>query len=326
MTNETENKNKQQTNKGGFSEWWDEKPKMEKYLIAASTVIIIILLAALSMIHWALVDQPFFGGFFNQTFWGVQIYLFFVPLIVIFYFGAYVFWVHMKWNMMSPFHGLWVAMQSNSDVNFVTDLQLNFKLQSEGGAKLIFDGERYNSIAVDRTKVLNRIRMKLMPVDQAVSIAKYLQGSWDSKPMTNIGMIPASIILDANGWGKIVSPQRTAIAEEVDKWNDMNMDDQIHNFTKAWKYMDEGKLRKPDNVNLYVTIPWSRLDNAYPPKRYGAAWGGFVRQLAENIARGDYDKPPVSMTMAGVIVFVMCIVVSIMMFVMKIMTHVPGTK
>ena len=46
----------------------------------------------------------------------------------------------------------------------------------------------------------------------------------------------------------------------------------------------------------------------------------------ENITRGDYDKPPVSMTMAGVIVFVMCIVVSIMMFVMKIMTHVPGTK
>ena len=35
MANETENKNKQQTNKGGFSEWWDEKPKMEKYLIVS---------------------------------------------------------------------------------------------------------------------------------------------------------------------------------------------------------------------------------------------------------------------------------------------------
>lgn len=295
-----------------------------KYVVIISVVFFFIIISyILSILKWKTVDEPFFGGFFNTTFWGVQMYFFFAPLALLLYFAAYAFWVHFKWNMMAPFHGLWYASNSQSEVDFVTDIRLNFALLSEAAAKLVFDKERYNSIAADTSSQWTRFRMWLRPVDQAVHIAKYLQGKWDSKPMTNIGMLPASILLDAFGWTKLVSPQRVAIAKAVDIWNDANMNDQVHSLTKAWQYMADGIIPVPDGIELYVTVPWTRIDNAYPKKRYEAQWGGFIRQLAENIARGDYNKG-ISMTTAGIIVFIVCVIFSAVMFIMKLVVQVPA--
>jgi hypothetical protein len=292
--------------------------------MGVGVLILVIILYFLSTNKWALVSTPFFGGFFNNTLFGVQYYFYLVPVAVILYFLAYAYWIFMKWGMMAPFQGLWHALNAGTEVVFVSDLRLNFVLLSEASAKLIFDKERYNKIVMDTTSLFVRFRMWIKPVDQAVSIAKYLQGSWDSKPMTNIGSVPAGILLDAHRWSQLVSPQREAIGKEVDIWNDAHMDDQIHCLSKAWEYMDKELIATPKGVELYVTVPWVRIDNAYPKDRFISASGGFIRQLAENISNGTYDKGgPISMTMAGVVVFIACVFFSGLMFYFHFTKVVP---
>lgn len=138
----------------------------------------------------------------------------------------------------------------------------------------------------------------------------------------NIGSVPASILLDANGWTKEDSQECKAIAKECDIWNEMNPNDQIHELSKAWRYMNEGKIMTPPGVNLYTLVKWVRVDNAYPKSRNSASWGGFIRQIAENIQNGNY-KSGLSMTWAGGAVFLVAVVISAMMFVMKFLTYTP---
>ncbi len=304
-----------------------EKP-VEKFLTTDRIILIVgvigilAIFGALSLMKWTLVDQPFFGGLFNTAFWGTPLYVFFIPVALLMYFVAWAYWAHLRWDMMAPFHGLYVAMTSRSDVIFKTDLNLNFILKSEAGACLVFEKDRYNALVEHKYKWLTGISKKLRPVDQSTDFAKYLQGSWETKPVVNIGSIPASILLDANGWTKDVSPERTEIAKECDLWNEMNPTDQIHSLAKAWQYMDSGKIITPPNVKLYVDVPWVRIDNAYSSSRNPASWGGFLRQMAENLAK-DAAKGGLSMTWAGIIVFVSCLGISAAMFIMKIMSHTP---
>ncbi len=295
----------------------------EKIILIVGVIGILAVFGALSLMKWSLVDQPFFGGIFNTAFWNTPLYVFFIPVALLMYFVAWAYWAHLRWDMMAPFHGLYVAMTSHSDVIFKTDLNLNFILKSEAGACLVFEKDRYNNLVEHKYKFLTGISKKLKPVDQSTDFAKFLQGSWETKPVVNIGSIPASILLDANGWTKDVSPERAAIAKECDLWNEMNPGDQIHSLAKAWSYMDTGKIPTPPNVKLYVTVPWVRVDNAYSSSRNSASWGGFLRQLAEDLVNAE-SKKGMSMTLAGVVVFVSCLGISALMFIMKIMTHVPG--
>lgn len=304
-----------------------EKP-VEKFLTTDRIILIVgiigilAIFGALSLMKWSLVDQPFFGGWFNTAFWGTPLYVFFIPIALLMYFVAWAYWAHLRWDMMAPFHGLYVAMMGHSEVIFKTDLNLNFILKSEAGACLVFEKDRYNALVEHKYKWLTNISKKLRPVDQSTDFAKYLQGSWETKPVVNIGSIASSILLDTFGWTKEVSPERVAIAKECDFWNETNPNDQIHSLAKAWQYMSEGKIITPPNVKLYVTIPWIRIDNSYSSSRNPAAWGGFLRQLAENLAQ-QAAKGGLNMTWAGVIVFVSCLLISAAMFVMKIMAHTP---
>ncbi len=294
----------------------------DRIILIVGIIGILAIFGALSLMKWSLVDQPFFGGIFNTAFWGTPLYVFFIPVALLVYFVAWAYWAHLRWDMMAPFHGLYVAMTSHSDVIFKTDLNLNFILKSEAGACLVFEKDRYNALVEHKYKFLTNISKKLRPVDQSTDFAKFLQGSWETKPVVNIGSVASSILLDANGWTKDVSPERAAIAKECDIHNEMNPDDQIHSLAKAWKYMDEGKIITPLNVKLYITIPWIRIDNSYSSSRNPASWGGFLRQLAENLAQ-QAAKGGFNMTWAGVIVFVSCLGISAAMFIMKIMAHTP---
>ncbi len=295
----------------------------EKTLLLIGIIIIIIVIGVFSIMKWHMVEQPFFGGLFNSSFWGQPLYVFFIPLVPLAYFLAWAYWGHLQWGMMSPFHGLWNAMNSRSEVVFKTDERLNFVLTSEAGACLVFEKDRYNSLVKHKYPFLTPISNWLRPVDQSVDFAKFLQGSWESKPMVNIGSIPGSILVDIKGWTGLISPERAAIAKECDLWNETNESDQVHSLSKAWRLMNEGKIPVPRGVDLYTTIKWIRIDNSYPRIRNSASWGGFVRQLAENIARGDYNKG-MSMTTAGIVVFIACLAISAMMFIMKFMAHVPA--
>ncbi len=306
-----------------------EKEKPVKKFLTTDRIILIVgivgiiaIFGVLSIMKWSLVDQPFFGGMFNTAFWGTPLYVFFIPVALLMYFVAWAYWAHLRWDMMAPFHGLYVAMTSRSDVIFKTDSDLNFILKSESGACLVFEKDRYNALVEHKYKWLTSISKKLRPVDQSTDFAKFLQGSWETKKVVNIGSIAASILLDANGWTKDVSPERVAIAKECDIHNEMNPNDQIHSLAKAWRYMDDGKIITPPNVKLYINVPWVRIDNAYSSSRNSAAWGGFLRQLAETLSR-DAGNKGMSMTWAGIIVFVSCLGISAAMFIMKIMSHTP---
>jgi hypothetical protein len=294
----------------------------DKIILIVGIVGILAVFGILSIMKWSLVDQPFFGGIFNTAFWGTPLYVFFIPIALLMYFVAWAYWAHLRWDMMAPFHGLYVAMTSRSDVIFKTDANLNFILKSEAGACLVFEKDRYNNLVEHKYKFLTNISKKLRPVDQSTDFAKYLQGSWETKPVVNIGSIPSSILLDANGWTKDVSPERVEIAKECDFWNETNQNDQIHSLAKAWKYMNNGNIIKPKNVELYINVPWVRIDNAYSSSRNPASWGGFLRQLAETLAKSEGAKG-LNMTWAGIAVFVVSIAISAMMFVMKIMSHTP---
>ena len=269
----------------------------EKIVLIAGVIGILAIFGALSIMKWSLVDEPFFGGIFNTSFWNTPLYVFFIPVVLLMYFVSWAYWAHLQWDMMAPFHGLYIAMTSRSDVIF--------------------------KLVEHKYKFLTEISKRLKPVDQSTDMAKFLQGGWETKPVVNIGSIPASILLDANGWTKDVSPERTAVADECDKWNEMNPNDQIHSLAKAWEYMDNGKIPTPPNVQLYVTVPWVRVDNSYSSSRNSASWGGFLRQLAEDLVNAEANKG-MSMTWAGIIVFISCLVIAALMFIMKIMTHVPG--
>lgn len=295
----------------------------DRVVLIAGILVILAVFGVVSLMKWSLVDQPFFGGIFNTAFWGTPLYVFFIPIALLMYFVAWGYWAHLRWDMMAPFHGLYVAMTGHSDVIFKTDLNLNFILKSEAGACLVFEKDRYNALVEHKYKWLTSISKRLRPVDQSTDFAKFLQGSWETKPVVNIGSIPASILLDANGWTKDVSPERVAIAKECDLWNEMNPNDQIHSLAKAWQYMNEHKIITPSNVKLYVDVPWVRIDNAYSSSRNPASWGGFLRQLAENLAQ-QAAKGGLNMTWAGIIVFVSCLLISAAMFVMKIWAHVPA--
>ena len=300
----------------------DEQNNIQKYgPIAGGVFGILAVLYFLSTAKWQTVDQPFMGGLFNTAVFGLPLYALGAIFLLLLFGAAYVWWVKFQWGMMTPFHGLWHAQQSQSEVYVAADEKLNYILLSEASASLVFDKERYNSIAFDSSKWFNRMRQKLMPVDQAVHIAKYLQGNWDSRPMTNIGSVPAGLLIDTDGWTKAVSPERTAIAEAVDQWNDIHPDDQIHSLHKAWAKMSSGELVVP-GIKLFHRVGWTRIDNAYPKKRYEASWGGFIRQIAENIARGEY-KGGISLNTAGIIVFLLLCVVAAMMWVMKLYFHSP---
>jgi len=294
----------------------------EKIILIVGAISILAIFGVISLMKWSLVDQPFFGGMFNTAFWGTPLYVFFIPVALLMYFVAWAYWAHLRWDMMAPFHGLYVAMTSHSDVIFKTDINLNFVLKSESGACLVFEKDRYNALVEHKYKFLTSISKKLKPVDQSTDFAKFLQGSWETKPVVNIGSIPSSILLDANGWTKDVSPERAAIAKECDIWNEINSDDQIHSLAKAWQYMSEEKIPTPINVKLYVDVPWVRIDNAYSSSRNPASWGGFVRQLADILSR-EASKGGITMTWAGIIVFISCLGISALMFVMKILSHSP---
>ena len=92
------------------------KKEEKKFLTQDKTIVIIVscvvlaIIGYISITKWSVVEQPFLGGFLNTAFFGFPIYIFFFPVAVILYLLAYVWWYKLQWGMMTPFHGLWAAM------------------------------------------------------------------------------------------------------------------------------------------------------------------------------------------------------------------------
>lgn len=280
-----------------------------------------------------MLELPYLGGTFNNTFLlGIQLYIWLFILIIAGLILSEIIWRVGFWSPITPFHGLWYAYKNKSNAAFVFDTRQYWDLVSEGGAKLIFDRSRYsfsaglipNTINLINIKSENHItfsewfrnfRIWLFGTDYSVHTAKMLQGDWEEYPLVTIGKTPAELIFDANHWTDNKSKDREYIGQCVDMYNEGNPDDEIHSLSKFYKYSTlkpQPRISCP-NVVLTVLIPWSRIDSAFPLKRFKAAWAGFLRQTAEDLA----NKSTQDINKFAILIFILGTLIVILMFVGK---------
>lgn len=280
-----------------------------------------------------MLELPYLGGTFNTPIlFGIQLYIWIFVLIIIGIVISELIWRVSFWNPISPFHGLWYAFKNKSNAVFVFDLRQYWDLVSEGGAKLIFDKSRYDSSTGMIASTINlakfwsqehiqfsewfrNFRIWLFGTDYSVHTAKMLQGDWEEFPLVTIGQTPAELIFDANHWSDNRSKDREHIARCVDIYNESNPDDEIHSLSKFYKYATmkpQPKIVCP-GVALTTAVPWTRVDSAFPLKRFKAAWAGFLRQTAEDLA----NKSTQDINRFAILIFILGTVIVILMFVGK---------
>lgn len=259
----------------------------------------------------ALLTEPFLGGIFNYPIlFGVQLYfwLFIAGFLIIV--GSEIFWRVTFWEPLHPFHGLYRSFIDNTKACLVGDLNLDWVLLSESAATIIFDPEEYD-FALAEMGWWIRFRAWLYKPDFSAAIAAQLEGKKEEPTLITIGRIPTHLIIDAQWWTDRKSPQRQAIKKVCREWNKAHPDDQVHRFGTFIRYVDEGKIIPPEEVVMSYTIPWARIDAAFPLIRSDAAWAGFVRQLAEELAEmsmGDLGKWAIGILVFGGLIDVLMFV------------------
>lgn len=258
----------------------------------------------------AMLTEPFFGGVFNYPIlFDVQLYFWLMIAAVLVIVGSELFWRVTFWDPISPFHGLLKASNDGTKAVLVGDLNLDWALLSESAGTIIFDPEYYD-FAFSEMGAWVRFRKWLFKPDFSSKIAAELEGKKEEPTLITIGNIPTHLIIDTEWWTDRKSPQRLAIKEAAEKWNNENPDDQVHRLSTFHKYCMEGKIKTPDGVKLQTLIPWARIDAAFPLVRSDAAWAGFVRQLAEKIAQMSSGD----LTRWAILILVFCGAIDLLMF------------
>lgn len=291
------------------------------YIVVGIGIIIGIItlsVLALPLMTGTMLKTPFLGGIFNYPIlFGVQLYFWLFLLAFLIAVACELFWRVSFWDPITPFKGLYKAYTDNTKAALVGDLNLDWALLSESAATIIFNPDYYR-FAIEQMSAWIKFRAWLYKPDFSAQIAATLEGKRDDPTLITIGTIQTHIVIDTEWWTDRNSPQRKAIIKAVGKWNKENIDDQVHRFTTFIKYVKAGKIECPEGVVLEKTIPWARIDAAFPINRSDAAWAGFVRQIAEEIpdmeGGGDMNR-------WAVYVLVFAAGVCILMFVTAWMFH-----
>lgn len=198
-----------------------------------------------------------FDGAMNRTFLGLQAYIWVMLLFFILAVGSYVVWYFFFWAPLKPVHGHFIAHTRKINSALTFDENLNFLMQSEKKAKLIFD--------------------------ITVKEAKKLQKDWEYAPSGLIGKVLCDLVFDGGGWTKLDSPVRAIIERVAATYNDTHPDDMIMTLGKFHKRLTEGKLSGIEGVSEIPTtyrVPWARIDAAIPRDHEQPMWDGYLRQLA----------------------------------------------
>jgi hypothetical protein len=234
-----------------------------------------------------MLTEPFFSGIFNYPIlFGIQVYFWLFLVWILAIAGSEIFWRFTMWEPMTPFHGLFKAFTDGTKAALVADINLDWALLSESGGTITLPKEYYDFVT-DQMGWWIKFRAWLYKPDFSAAIAEQLEGRKDDPTLITIGKIATHIIIDMEWWTDKRSPQRKAIVTAIEKYNKENPEDQIHRFITFIKYVKEGKILKPEGVIMERTIPWARIDAAFPIIRSDAAWAGFVRQIAEDMAGED---------------------------------------
>lgn len=251
--------------------------------IMGASLLVALAVILFPLLHGHMLTEPFLGGVFNYPIlFGVQLYFWLFILWILVIIGSEIFWRFTLWEPITPFHGLYKAWTDGTKASLVADLNLDWALLSESASTIIFNPDYYK-FAIEEMGWWIRFRAWLYKPDFSAQIAAELEGKRDEPTLITIGKIQTHIIIDTEWWTDRRSPQRQAIIKAITKWNRENIDDQIHRFTTFIKYVNNGSIPCPEGVVLERTIPWARIDAAFPIIRSDAAWAGFVRQIAEEM-------------------------------------------
>lgn len=253
-------------------------------------------------------DVLFLGGIFNYTdpFFGFQIYLWGFLAIMVMCVVAWLAWRYGQWEPYKPVWGLFYAFKAESQAAFIFNMGLVSELISERDAKCIFDygSWKYTGIGWFKKFIFNYATAFLpdLPLAKAilykyggrnldVEIAKKLQNyEWEKYSSVTIGGIHTDMILDADNWSVRESPQHKIIESFCEVHNEANPEDQIHSYSKFMRMILERKIAPPDGIKVFVNVPWSRIDAAFPIEKGNIEEAGAVRQFAKELEEADNNS------------------------------------
>lgn len=243
----------------------------------------------------------FMEGVFNYTdpIFGLQMYIWSWIFLLILLVVAWVAWRYGQWDKYKPVWGLFYAFKAESQAAFIFNLGLVCELLSERDAKCIFDYSKwkytglspvqklffnYTTAFIPEMPLAKAIVYKLGGRNMDVEIAKKMQKyEWEKHSSVTLGGIHTDMILDGDNWTIRDSPQHKIIESQCESHNDANPDDQIHSYPKYQRYITSGKLQKPDGIIDFITIPWSRIDAAFPILIGNNTMEGAKRQYAREL-------------------------------------------
>jgi hypothetical protein len=161
---------------------------------------------------------------------------------------------------------------------------------------------------------------KIGKVNFDCKIAQQLQnGEWDHYPVVNCGGIPVEMVFDSDHWCERKSRQHKAIVKSAREYNELHEKDQVHTYTKYQRYLDNGTIEKPPEINKDYLAPWIRIDQGFPTNLKNVDWAGKLRQMAktkENKDKGELNKYTLWLIVAGIILLIF---IMLLKFALKVM-------
>ena len=266
--------------------------------------------------------QPllFLGGALNymDPFFGLPMYFWACLILVVIIGLEWAGFYFLKWKPLAPLHGIYYSIRDGTSCAFIFNKDLVGELVSERDAKCIFHYENeidqidvpdflskfldkpvigrmaywlaakmfyYPTFYLDNLSLEDIFRGKMFKRNMDVEIAKHLEGGdWEESASVICAGVAVEIVLDMGRWTIPSSPQHRAIENYCRIWNQNNPKDQIHSYMKFQKYLLGGKLEQvPEIIKSYDTVPWQRIDAAFPLNFDPNEYAGKIRQMAVDI-------------------------------------------
>ena len=272
--------------------------------------------------------EPFFGGIGNITLFGIPIYGFIIPLLIIIIAAGEGLMRWLYWGPFEYLHGIYQAFTDKVNACFIGDLQNRYELIAENKAKLIHPHEEYEALYDDFFKGKDAMTRLAVEVGRKfgrnydMMIAKELEPGIHEAPAVHGGGIPIDIIFDFIGVSYRDSPARKECIRCTDAWNALHPENEIYTYYKFWLNYDAIDREVQINHAVLpktVRIPMARIKAALPPKGSDTLAAGYPRQLATDLENAeDLNLNKYTILIIGFFVFI-----NIVMWAMRMM-HVIG--
>jgi hypothetical protein len=275
------------------------------------------------------------NGIFNYELIGIPMYIYSWIFLLVIIVLCWIVWRYIKWPQFRPFWGIFFAYKAQSQAAFIFNRGLISELVSEREAKCIFDYSKWSYEGLSKLQAFffnyatvflpnldygHAILYKFGGRNMDVEIAKKLQGyEWEAESSVTTGGIHCDIILDADNWSVKDSPQHAIVETTAEQWNDANPEHQVHAYPKFQKMLLTGTLNCPPGIVTTVTVPWSRIDAAFPKGMTSKA-PGPVREIAlemENEDKMELKQYYLPVLFAGVGFAVLLLVIRVVIMKMR---------